>query len=250
MRVAVSRLAQRVGILGGTFDPVTRGHLAMARAAERAGKLGRIYFVPAPQPWHRRGAPVAGYADRFAMLALALAGKPRWLPLAVPDVAGRPTYTLDQLRWVRKRLAPAVGRWPGRNSVQQSSARRKPTPAGAQGVSPLPRVVFILGADAFLTLPSWHRWRTLLTACDWLVLARGGHRWEDVRKVLPQSMTAEVSAGGARLRNATRIQWLADFVDPSSASRARRQLARSTAAPVPAAVARYARRAGLYPSHG
>lgn len=209
----------RIGVLGGTFDPVHRGHLAMARAAERALSLQRICFVPASTPWHRSGPPGASYADRFAMLALALEGKPRWQPLAVPDLAGRPTYTLDQLRWMRR-----------------------------QGLGP--DLVFILGADSFATLPSWHRWRTLLASCDWLVLARGGQTWEDVRTVVPRNMTAEVTARGARLRAGARIHWLARFADPSSGHDTRRRMARAAAAPVPASVARYARRAGLYQPHG
>ncbi|MGH9487189.1 MAG: nicotinate (nicotinamide) nucleotide adenylyltransferase [Terriglobales bacterium] len=210
---------QRVGVLGGTFDPVHAGHLAMARAAARRCKLERIYFVPAAQPWHRQRGPVAGYADRYAMLALALADHLRWLPLAVPDALHQPTYTIDQIRWIRQH---GLGE----------------------------QITFILGADSFLTLPSWHRWRALLASCDWLVLAREGVSWEEMRTLVPRELTAASVGSELHLRSGRRIHWLAEFAQPASATRARRRLARTATAPVPAAVARYARRAGLYQVHG
>ncbi|MGH9413984.1 MAG: nicotinate (nicotinamide) nucleotide adenylyltransferase [Terriglobales bacterium] len=208
---------QRVGVLGGTFDPVHAGHLHMARAAERACQLSRIYFVPAAAPWHRGKPPTASYADRFAMLALALNGRPHWMPLAVPDSTGRPTYTIDQLAWMRKH---GYG-------------------------EPL---YFILGADSFATLPSWRRWRELLGQCHWIVLGRAAAR--HLPDVVPAHMKAAATRDELVLRSGTRIHWLAHFEQPASASAVRERLAGRGKAPVAAAVARYAGRAGLYQIHG
>lgn len=208
---------KRVGVLGGTFDPVHAGHLAMARAAARACGLARVCFVPAPAPWHRRQPPLASYADRYAMLALALNGRANWLPLDIPDTPGRPTYTIDQLHWMRQHG------WGE-------------------------RLYFIVGADSFATLPQWHRWRELLARCHWMVLGRGGGK--DLPDVVPASMITARRRNGLELRGGTRLHWLPDFARPVSASAARQALRGKRSAAVPAAVGRYIERAGLYQIHG
>jgi nicotinate-nucleotide adenylyltransferase len=205
----VSRSGRRIGFLGGTFDPVHNGHLAMARAAERAAGLERIYFVPAPRPWHRR-PPEASYADRFAMLALALAGHPTWQPLAVPDRPRRPTYTIDQLAWMAEHRL--VG-----------------------------HVHLILGADAFATLPSWRQYRRLLRNFDFIVLARRGAPRP------PMSRDAAPAAQRARAGE-RQLLWLSGFAAPAEATRVRAALARGRAqvGAMPRAVAEYALRAHMY----
>lgn len=214
--------APSCGILGGTFDPIHNGHLAMARAATRACHLERVYFVPAPRPAHR-AAPKASYADRYAMVALALAGQPRWLPLAIPD-RGRATFALDQIAWLETWLA--------------AHGRRE-------------RLHWIIGADAFLTLPSWHRYRQLLKSCDFIVLARGGITWNQVLGALPPSLITSANPRQAQLAGGRLIHWLGTFSSPASSTRLRGKLQRQPAsqlksAPLPARVAAYARRASLY----
>ena len=206
----------RIGVLGGTFDPVHDGHLAMARAAERAAGLERIYFVPAPRPWHRE-PPRAGYADRFAMLALALAGHPRWIPLAVPDRGRRPTYAIDQLAWMAEHNV--VG-----------------------------HIHLILGADAFATLPTWHQYRRLLRGWDFIVLAREHAPGGLMNRVLPRALVTAQDAGGAELAGGHRLHWLAGFHSPASATRVRAALSagRAPRGQAPAAVVEYALRARLY----
>jgi nicotinate-nucleotide adenylyltransferase len=212
--------AAPIGFLGGTFDPVHSGHLAMARAAERAARLQRIYFVPAPRPWHRR-PPEASFADRFAMLALALAGHPRWTPLAIPDRPRRPTYTIDQLAWMAEHKL--VG-----------------------------QVHLILGADAFATLPTWHHYRRLLRACDFIVLARRGAPGALMSRVVPSALMLARDDQGAELAGGHRLRWVGAFAAPAAATRVRAALARGRApgAATPRAVAEYALRAGLYRKRG
>lgn len=141
----------KLGLLGGTFDPIHRGHLRLAAAAEKAVGLERIYFAPAAQPWHKR-PPRAGYADRYAMVALALEGHAGWQPVDIP-VQG-PTYTIDQVEWLQAR-------------------------------HPRDRIYLIVGADAMVTLPSWKRYRSLPAKCDFIVAARGGIRLEAIEAILP-----------------------------------------------------------------
>jgi len=141
----------KLGLLGGTFDPIHRGHLRLAAAAEKALGLQRIFFAPAAQPWHKR-PPRAAYADRYAMVALALEGHARWQPIDIP-LAGA-TYTVDQVDWL-------------------------------QALHPRDRIYLIVGADAMVTLPSWKRYRSLPAKCDFIVAARGGITIEQIEDILP-----------------------------------------------------------------
>ncbi len=210
------RGGRRIGFLGGTFDPVHNGHLAMARAAERAAGLERVYFVPAPRPWHR-APPQASYPDRFAMLALALAGHARWAPLAVPDRGRRPTYAIDQLAWMAEHNV--IG-----------------------------RMHLILGADAFATLPTWQQYRRLLQGYDFVVLARRGAPGGLMSRVLPAPLVRAQDAGGAELAGGHRLRWVAGFASAATATRVRAALAagRAPRGQTPTAVAEYALRAQLY----
>ncbi|MGH9518971.1 MAG: nicotinate-nicotinamide nucleotide adenylyltransferase [Terriglobales bacterium] len=208
-----------VGILGGTFDPPHRGHLRMAAAVERACELERIYFVPAPHPWHKT-APLAGFCDRYAMLALTLMGHPRWQPLALPESA-LATYSVHQVSWLQNHF-------------------------------PRQKLHFIVGADSFATLPTWKQPRRLLGLCDFIVLAREGAGWEQVLAALPRGWVHAVEAAGsgrvAHLRNGGKIHWLPRFSSRLSSTSVRQWLARAPRAPMPVtpAVNEFARRAGLY----
>lgn len=208
-----------VGMLGGTFDPPHRGHLRMALAAERACKLERVYFVPAAHPWHK-SAPIAAFWDRYAMLALTLAGHPRWQPLALPERVPA-TYSVDQVTWLQNHF-------------------------------PRQKLHFIVGADSFATLPTWKQPRRLLALCDFIVLARAGTAWEQVLASLPRGWVhaVEATAGGrvAHLSTGRKIHWLPGFSSRFSSTGVRQWLARAPRSPMPVAPAvnEFARRAGIY----
>jgi nicotinate-nucleotide adenylyltransferase len=107
-----------IGIFGGTFDPIHRGHLALAKAAQQQCDLGRIYFVPTNIPPHREHGPQASYFDRYAMVALATMAEKSFLPslLEAPEAQAaskgaaknnqtRPNYSIDTvLRLKRSHL--------------------------------------------------------------------------------------------------------------------------------------------------
>src|SRR5512146_1773609 len=95
-----------IALFGGTFDPVHRGHLAVARAAQQRFGLKRVYFVPANVPPHKQGRALASYYDRFAMLALATAGEKCFIPSALeaPELVEGPSYSIDTVRRLRQRL--------------------------------------------------------------------------------------------------------------------------------------------------
>ena len=154
--------APRIGILGGTFNPIHLGHL---RAAEELlAKLGlaRIVFVPAADPPLKR----AGRADPIAPAALRLA----WVQAAIrehpsftlDDLELRragPSYTVDTLRELRTRLAPA-------------------------------RLVFIVGEDAFAELDAWREPAALLTLADFAVMTRPPGLGRPLRSMISEALAA------------------------------------------------------------
>lgn len=132
---------RRIGLLGGTFNPVHIGHLRAALEVAEFMDLDELRLVPSARPPHRQ-APQVSAEQRLAMVRLAVAGEPR---LKVDDRELRrdkPSYTIDTLESLRAELA-----------------------AGDQ-------LFLLLGWDAFCGLPSWHRWQELLEHCHLLVLQR------------------------------------------------------------------------------
>jgi len=144
----------RLGILGGTFDPVHRGHLDVAEAARRAAALDQILIVPSRVPSHR-GAPHASAAHRFAMAALAAQPFPHLLVSDIEMESAEPAYTVHTLDRLVQRGADAA------------------------------RLFFITGADAFLDIPSWKDFPAVLDRSHFVVVSRPGHPVGQLAALLP-----------------------------------------------------------------
>src|SRR5919199_5145855 len=87
----------RVGIFGGTFDPVHLGHLILAEQCREQGQLDQVWFIPAARPPHKQDQSLAPFAQRVEMLSLAIAGNPAFrIDELEKDRAG-PSYTVDTL---------------------------------------------------------------------------------------------------------------------------------------------------------
>ena len=122
--------AGALGLLGGTFDPVHNAHLRLAEEATRQLGLGGVLWIPAGSPRHRP-PPVAGAEHRLAMVRIATAGHAEYLIDDAEVFSTEPSYTVPTL----ERLRRIHG-----------------------GARPL---VLLMGADAFLGLATWHRWKEL-----------------------------------------------------------------------------------------
>ena len=145
----------RVGLLGGTFDPVHIGHLAAADAAQRALQLAEVRFIPAARPSHRPDSPRAGEYHRVEMVRRAIADVAGW---EVSDLELRrhgSSYTWDTLVSLH-----------------------------AQGLAAL-QIFFITGADAFAEIATWHRYPELLDAAHFVVITRPGVSIDVVRERVP-----------------------------------------------------------------
>ena len=157
----------KIGLFGGTFDPVHRGHMALARTALERCQLNRIYFVPASLPPHKPPQALSPFAHRYAMLTLATAQERAFVPslLEAPDelASGRerppkPNYTIDTI----KRL---------KQSLKKSDS-----------------LLLLIGIDAFADIAQWHQAEALFRECEFVVASRPGYSLADVANALPESL--------------------------------------------------------------
>lgn len=148
--------AARIGILGGTLDPIHFGHLDTALAAREALALDRVVIIPSRIPPHRSTQPLASAYHRFAMAALAVNGVDG---LCVSDVELRapgPSYTADTLMHYREGLGLAAS-----------------------------QIFFITGADAFADIETWSRYPAVLDLAHFIAVSRPGTPVGSLRKQLP-----------------------------------------------------------------
>src|SRR5437879_4932633 len=93
----------RLGVFGGTFDPVHLGHLIMAEQCREQGKLDQVLFIPAARPPHKQDTALTSYAQRVEMLALAISGQPAFHVDELEKDRPGPSFTVDTLSQLRER---------------------------------------------------------------------------------------------------------------------------------------------------
>lgn len=190
-----------LGLFGGTFDPVHDTHLRIAGAAADQFGLGGVLFIPAARPPHKTMGASATYEDRVRMLQLACASDPRFevsrVEAPVDGDDARPSYSILTIERLR-----------------------------AQGSGPMS---FLIGADAFAEIRTWHRWQDVIASVEFIVVTRPG-----AMITIPP---------GATVRQLDGIESLVS----SSSVRAKLMLG-DFDVPVPDAVIRYIRDKGLYRS--
>jgi len=196
---------ERVGALGGTFDPLHRAHLHLADAAAQALELDRLVLIPAGDPGRKRGRQVSSAEHRLAMTLAAAEDRGGGLEVSDLEVRRRgPTYTLDTVRELRDR--------------------------GAQ------QLWWIMGADAVLDLPHWHKPNEILTCARIAAAVRPGAE-------LDRRQLDRIVYGLGRW-----LDWVPMEPIDLSASELRARMARGedVSEDVPSAVWQYARDHQLY----
>jgi nicotinate-nucleotide adenylyltransferase len=148
--------AARIGILGGTLDPIHFGHLDTALAAREALALDRVIIVPARIPPHRAQQPVASPFHRFAMTALAVNGVEGLSASDIELSSPGPSYTADTLERIRTALGLAAS-----------------------------QIFFITGADAFADIETWKRYPEVLDLAEFVAVSRPGVPVAALRQQLP-----------------------------------------------------------------
>jgi len=101
------RSRRRIGVMGGTFDPIHHGHLVAASEVQAWFDLDEVVFVPTGQPWQKEHRQVSEAEDRYLMTVIATASNPRFWVSRVDIDRGGPTYTIDTLRDLRRTLPDA-----------------------------------------------------------------------------------------------------------------------------------------------
>jgi nicotinate-nucleotide adenylyltransferase len=161
-----------IGFFGGTFDPIHRGHIALARAAQERFQLGRIYFVPANIPPHKQRQDVTPYFHRYAMVVLATMSDKTF----VPSLLEAPILASVEAGRSKGRAEAAVA--PPNYSFD--TVRRMKT-----SLKKSDRLFFLIGIDAFDDIAKWHEAEALFQECEFIVASRPGYSLADVANALP-----------------------------------------------------------------
>jgi nicotinate-nucleotide adenylyltransferase len=152
-------IRDRIGVLGGTFDPIHLGHLDMAREAQSALDLNRVILLPARVPPRRSAEPRASAFHRFAMASMAAAEQRGIVASDLELQREGPSYTSSTLERLH-----------------------------ADGLSPS-QLYFILGADAFSEIATWHDYPRLLDLSNFVVISRPGFSVTQLAARIPASAT-------------------------------------------------------------
>jgi nicotinate-nucleotide adenylyltransferase len=135
----------RIGVMGGTFDPIHHGHLVAASEVGHFFSLDEVIFVPTGQPWQKDSREVSAAEDRYLMTVIATASNPRFSVSRVDIDRPGPTYTIDTLRELRALRGPDV------------------------------ELFFITGADALAQIMTWQDADELFKLAHFVGCTRPGH---------------------------------------------------------------------------
>ena len=202
-------MGRRIGIMGGTFDPIHVGHLITAEMVRSAASLDEVVFIPSARPPHKDGARAASAEDRLIMTERAVQDNPYFSVSDMELKREGPSYTVDTIAELRARLDDA-------------------------------ELFFITGADAMNDLYRWHEPKRLLCSCQFIVATRQGAPLDEL--LLAEKFTAEE-------RSHIQVLPTPHLEISSSVIRARIRAGLSVRHLVPRAVEEYIEKRGLYREH-
>ncbi len=152
----------RLGLMGGTFDPIHTGHLVIAEMARVEFALDRVLWIPSGDPPHKKGYLVTPQEHRYAMALLATANHPDFEVSRMELDRSGHSYTVDTVERLRRER-------------------------------PRDELYFITGADAILEILTWHRHHELIQACRFIAVTRPGYDLERLSSVLPMEYLTQIS---------------------------------------------------------
>jgi nicotinate-nucleotide adenylyltransferase len=142
----------KIGILGGTFNPIHYGHLAAAEEVKNRLALDKVLIIPSFIPPHKQDSEIPAAVERLEMVRLAVQGNPVFEPSDIEIKRGGRSYTIDTIEELRR-------------------------------VYPRADLYFITGLDSFLDIQTWNRWQELMSLCSFVVLSRPGYRFADLGRI-------------------------------------------------------------------
>src|SRR6202451_3127683 len=177
--------ARRIGVMGGTFDPIHHGHLVAASEVGHFFALDEVIFVPTGQPWQKEGRQVSASEDRYLMTVIATASNPRFSVSRVDIDRPGETYTIDTLRDLRAERGPDA------------------------------EFFFINGADALTKMISWRDTDELFKLAHFVGCTRPGHRLslsglphDNISLIEIPALAISSTEGRARVRSGDPIWYL------------------------------------------
>jgi nicotinate-nucleotide adenylyltransferase len=203
----------RIGVFGGTFDPVHLGHLILAEQCREQARLDRVLFVPSARPPHKQRHPVSPFRHRAEMLQLATAGHPAFRIDELENERAGPSFTVDTLDELKKRYPDAE--W-----------------------------FFLVGSDTLAEMHEWHDPAGIVRRAGLLVVARGGERVLSAEELRASLRLPQGEAVRLAVIESPRIEI------SSRELRRRAALGRSLRYLVPRAVECYIEEKGLYREPG
>jgi nicotinate-nucleotide adenylyltransferase len=144
---------RRLGIMGGTFDPVHYGHLVAAEGARYSFSLEKVIFIPAGNPPHKPDHIITEPSIRYEMTCLAVASNPFFCASDLEVRRAGPSFTIDTVRYMMR-------------------------------LHPDERIYFITGADALLEISTWKEFEVLLSICNFVAATRPGYRLLELKEKL------------------------------------------------------------------
>lgn len=185
---------ERIGIMGGTFNPVHQGHIDMARAAAAQERLDHVLFLPTGNPPHKREG-VADAEDRFRMMAAAVAQEPLFVPSRLEIDRAGTTYTIDTLTLLKEKYPKA-------------------------------QLYYIIGADTLLELCHWRNYQQVLGLCTFLVCPRRESAAPEALAAEQERLTAlggsfiwvdmpPVDVSSTQVRQTLSRRWIPELLPPA-----------------------------------
>ena len=209
---------KKIGLLGGTFDPVHFGHLQLAQSAVEECSLDKVVFIPSAQPPHKKGASITPFYHRLAMLNLAGACENSFECNAIEDTLPKPSFTIDTLRELRKHYSTDC------------------------------RFYFMIGADAFLEFLTWKSHTAILRSVNIILSKRKGYDAEHLAILLKELGYAASEGLWQRNDGKKSIYILKNIPDSLSSSAIRTMIKKGESVQqyLPESVIEYIKRNKLY----
>ena len=169
---------ERLGLFGGSFDPIHAGHVAPVQDARAAASLDRVIYLPTARPPHKPGRELAPAWRRFAMVELALLAEDGLYASARELTPGREVYTVDTVEALAAELPDA-------------------------------ELHLVIGSDSLAELPTWRRWRELVERVRLVAMVRPGSEPEAIGSGLPPELRSRLEAGEIRFVARRPLPWSA-----------------------------------------
>ena len=185
---------KNIGLFGGTFDPVHRGHTELARCAMNLCDLGEVIFIPAAAPPHKKNSSVATFKHRVEMLKLAVSVEENFSISTIEETLASPNYTIDTLTlFLKNTIAPC-------------------------------NYFFIIGVDAFLEIHTWKDSEGVLSSVNFIVSAREGYISELFYAYMKNLCYSRKGSFWYNTKNGKKIYYLKSDIPDISSSKVREGL--------------------------